>query len=55
MLGNSAGGAAVDRGRAAGSYGRTWALMATVGLACAASLLSLDRSALRMTQPPAAQ
>ena len=54
-LGNFAGGAAFDLARAAGSPGLPWALMAAVGLACAAGLLGLDRFALRTTRPPAAQ
>ena len=54
-LGNFAGGAAFELARAAGSPGLPWALMAAVGLTCAASLLGLDRSALRTTRPPAAQ
>ncbi|HZO26176.1 MAG TPA: MFS transporter [Chloroflexota bacterium] len=54
-LGNFAGGAAFDLARAAGSPGLPWALMAAVGLACAAGLLGLDRSMLRTTRPPAAQ
>ena len=54
-LGNFAGGAAFDLARAAGSPGLPWALMAAVGLACAAGLLGLDRSARRTTQPPAVQ
>jgi MFS family permease len=54
-LGNFAGGAAFDLARAAGSPGLPWALMAAVGLACAAALLGLDRSVLRTTRPPAAQ
>ena len=54
-LGNFAGGAAFDLARAAGSPGLPWALVAAIGLACAAGLLGLDRSVLRMTRPPVAQ
>jgi MFS family permease len=54
-LGNFAGGAAFDLARAAGSPGLPWALMAAIGLACAAGLLGLDRSVLRTTRPPAAR
>jgi len=54
-LGNFAGGAAFDLARAAGSPGLPWALMAAVGLTCAASLLGFDRFMLHTTPPPAAQ
>ena len=54
-LGNFAGGAVFDLARVAGSPGLPWALMAAVGLACAAGLLGLDRSVLRTTRPPAAR
>ena len=54
-LGNFAGGAAFDLARAAGSPGLPWALMAAIGLVCAAGLLGLDRSVLRTTRPPAAR
>jgi hypothetical protein len=54
-LGNVAGGAGFDLARAAGSPGLPWALMAAIGLACAAGLLGLDRGVLRTTRPPAAR
>lgn len=54
-LGNFAGGAAFDLARAAGSPGLPWALMAAVGLACAAGLTGLERSTLRSVQSPAEQ
>jgi MFS family permease len=50
-LGNFAGGAAFDLARAAGNPGLPWALMAAVGLACAAGLVGLDRSGLLAGQP----
>lgn len=43
-LGNVAGGAALDLGRASGWPGLPWALMVTVGLICAVSLTVLDRT-----------
>lgn len=49
-LGNLAGGAALGVSEAAGWPGLPWALMMTVGLICAASLMGLDRTGLLRPQ-----
>jgi MFS family permease len=52
-LGNLAGGAAFDLGRAAGFPGLPWLLMLAVGLACATSVVVLDRRGLLAGRLPA--
>lgn len=56
-VGNLAGGAALDLGRADGWPGLAWALMAAVGVAGAAGLTALDRAGqlrpVRATTPAA--